>query len=268
MPRRTERQETTTALLDAFLVHLVAKMEADSYRADADSDTDHSDEEMDDNDPITGAFLQSLGELYKERYTSPRRDIPKTQSNLRLLLDSYRKDFPDIFRSYTRVTPACFDDLVQSIKDHPVFHNSSNNAQMPVDEQVAIALYRFGHYGNAASTMKVALWAGVGYGTVRNVTIRVMSALCDPRFRAAVMPWPNRADIERAKARVEGNSCPAWRDGWCMVDGTLVPLFQRPHHFGNTFFDRKSNYSMNVQVCILLHYESLQDINLTSDITR
>jgi hypothetical protein len=83
---------------------------------------------------------------------------------------------------------------------------------MPIDEQVLITLYRFGHYGNAASTMKVAHWAGVSYGTVRNITIRVMTAVCDPRFRAAVMPWPNHAEIEHAKAWVESNSCPAWRD--------------------------------------------------------
>jgi len=75
-----------------------------------------------------------------------------------------------------------------------------------------------------------------------------MTALYNPCFCAATMPWPNPEEIERAKSWVESNSCPAWRDGWCMVDGTLVPLFQRPHHFGNTFFDRKSNYSMNVQV--------------------
>lgn len=39
-----------------------------------------------------------------------------------------------------------------------------------------------------------------------------------------------------------------------MVDGTLVPLFMRPGFFGNTWFDRKSNYSLNVQVsCIIFH---------------
>ena len=41
---------------------------------------------------------------------------------------------------------------------------------MLVAEQVAITLYCFGHHGNAASQMKVALWAGVGYGTVSLVT--------------------------------------------------------------------------------------------------
>ncbi|KAF8816578.1 hypothetical protein BYT27DRAFT_7220661 [Phlegmacium glaucopus] len=251
MPRITERQEDTNVLLNIFIVHLLARMEADAFRAGADSESDSeasSDSSQASDDPITEGIINSIEELYKDRYTGPRRDIPKTQENLRLLLDDYHKHFPDIFRSYTRITPECFDDLVNSIKDHPVFHNNSNNPQMAVKEQVAIALYRFGHYGNAASTMKVALWAGVSYGTVRNITIRVMTALCDPRFRAAIMPWPNPEEIERAKAWVEGNSCPAWRDGWWMVDGTLVPLFQRPHHFGNTFFDRKSNYSMNVQV--------------------
>jgi hypothetical protein len=33
-----------------------------------------------------------------------------------------------------------------------------------------------------------------------------------------------------------------------MVDGTLVPLFEKSHHFGEGYFDRKSNYSLNVQV--------------------
>jgi hypothetical protein len=33
-----------------------------------------------------------------------------------------------------------------------------------------------------------------------------------------------------------------------MVDGTLIPLFQQPVFFGNVWFDRKSNYSLNLQV--------------------
>ena len=58
---------------------------------------------------------------------------------------------------YLHIDPACFDDLVTVIHDDEVFQNNSNNPQVPVDEQVAIALYCFGHYGNAASTLKVAL---------------------------------------------------------------------------------------------------------------
>ena len=77
---------------------------------------------------------------------------------------------------YLQVTPGCFDKHVKALHHHPVFQNRSSNMQMPIEEQLAIALYCFGHYGNAASTIKVALWAGVGYGTVHLVTHQIMQA--------------------------------------------------------------------------------------------
>lgn len=52
--------------------------------------------------------------------------------------------------------------------------------------------------------MKVTLWAGIGYGTVRNATIWVMIALCDEHFHQAKTPWLNSQDIECAKAWVLG----------------------------------------------------------------
>ena len=33
------------------------------------------------------------------------------------------------------------------------------------------------------------------------------------------------------------------------MDGTLVPLSKRPTWFGESYFDRKCNYSLNIQVC-------------------
>lgn len=80
------------------------------------------------------------------------------------------------------------------------------------------------------------------------VTARVLKATCSDRFRNSTVQWASDEARETAKQWVEDRSCPAWRNGWLMVDGTLVPLFQRPAFFGNTWFDRKSNYSMNVQV--------------------
>lgn len=124
---------------------------------------------------------------------------------------------------------------------------------MPVAEQVAIALYCFGHYGNAASQMKVALWAGVGYGTVSLVTSQVMAATCSRHFRHSSLKWTNDKAKETAKAWVESISCPTWHNGWLMVDGSLVPLFLHPAFFGNTWFDQKSNYSLNVQVCVKVY---------------
>lgn len=136
----------------------------------------------------------------------------------------------------------------------PIFHNNSQNEQHPVDEQLAFTLYRFGHFGNAAGTLKVALWAGIGYGTVDQVTNRVMVAVCREEFHRATLHWPDGEEKEAVKEWVEANFCLAWRYGWLMVDGTLVPLFACPGFYGTTWYDRKSNYSMNVQVhpCVLL----------------
>ena len=83
--------------------------------------------------------------------------------------------------------------------------------------------------------------------------MRVMQACCNEQFHCVVMCWLTDEEIEAAKSWVEENSCSAWCEGWLMVDGTLVPMFQQPHHFGNAYFDRKSNYSENVQVSQILN---------------
>ncbi|KAF8077720.1 hypothetical protein FPV67DRAFT_1684428 [Lyophyllum atratum] len=142
MPRLTERQQQMNALLDAYIVNLIAKFEADLWKATDDSDPESDDEflrspaspahpgtPMDidsdsgsEDDPLDDAIgdtiIAAVEELYRSRYVNERRDIPKTEENLRLLLDSYRHDFPDIFRSYLRISPDCFNELVKSIEHH------------------------------------------------------------------------------------------------------------------------------------------------------
>jgi hypothetical protein len=71
---------------------------------------------------------------------------------------------PDKFREELQVTPLTFDAIVTAIAHDPVFQNNSNNAQIPVEEQLVIMLYHFGHDGNAASLQSVANWAAVGKG--------------------------------------------------------------------------------------------------------
>ena len=224
MPSRTDRQIAADALHQAFLVNLIAEAEAELYDVGSDSeyssssqssagstDSSSSLSSSDDEDvlPASQVYLDALGELYSQRYLNSREEIIKDGTQLRLLLTEWKVNRPEIFRSYLCIDPTCFDDLVNVICDDEVFHNNSNNSQMPVDEQLAIALYRFGHYGNAASTMKVALWAGVGFGTVLLVTKRVVKALCSERFRHSALRWSSDGAKEAAKAWVEETSCPA-----------------------------------------------------------
>lgn len=263
MPHLSDRQKHANALLEAFILQTIIEAQESTSQPDTDSTGSDWETDLEDNNsstssdwgmgeedecPVSDMVIEACHRLYENFYIEERRKIPKTCENLDMLLTQYKTGFPDIFRSYLRITPECFDSLLESIQHHEAFQNNSNNPQMPVERQLAIALYRFGHFGNGLSTLKVALWAGVGYGTVRECTNRVMRACCDERFRRVVMQWPSDEEIQEAKDWVEANSCPAWRDGWLMVDGTLIPMFQRPHHFGSAYFDRKSNYSENVQV--------------------
>ncbi|KAF9039982.1 hypothetical protein BJ165DRAFT_1416426 [Panaeolus papilionaceus] len=164
------------------------------------------------------------------------------------VLSYFKKHRPDHFRQELRITPKTFDALVKALKKDPAFQNNSQNKQTPVCHQIAIALYRFGHSGNACSLDKVAKWSGYAKGTVVLATKRVMTAILRPEFLHQHVRLPTSEEKEEAKKWIEKHSCSAWRDGWCMVDGTLVPLYERPHWYGESYFDRKSNYSLNFQV--------------------
>ena len=190
--------------MNAFIVHLTAKMETDDFcaGADLDSDSDDSndkDDYLDNDDPITEAILK----IYTRKVYSSTPRCPKDSGKH---LSSWQSS-SDILWSYTCVTPDCFFH-----QRPPCFQTTSRCLSMNKLQLCSTDL--------GIMVMLQALW----------------------RLQ------PNRAKIEHAMAWVEDNSCPAWCNGWCMVNGTLVPLFQCPHHFGNTFFDQKSNYSMNVQV--------------------
>src|SRR5260221_6233842 len=110
-----------------------------------------------------------------------------------------------------------------------------------VPSQLAIALFHFGHFGSA--------------GAVINSThciIKAFLLLHDQAIR-----WPNADEKQEASDWVESISCHAWRRSYCMVDGTLIPLVSKPGHFGEQFFDCKSNYSLSLMVSSIFTHGSL-----------
>ncbi|KAL1678490.1 hypothetical protein EV122DRAFT_211868 [Schizophyllum commune] len=192
--------------------------------------------------------------MYKNRYEVPRtRHERPPESYLHHVLLRLKHANPDHFREHLRMYPHTFDELVARIQDDVVFTNNSATAhQAPVEEQLAVALYRFGHDGNAAGWQATADWAGIGKGSVQNYVQRVMTALLRPSsgFMQEVVQLPTAEEKEEAKEWVEEHSCRGWRGGWCFVDGTLVPLARRPVWYGESYFDRKSRYSLNIQVSV------------------
>lgn len=205
-------------------------------------------ESSDDEDEIHARRMSDFAHLL-QAVTETRVINPHSVykcSQLYLVLVQFKANDPKRFRRNLRVNPNTFDELVERIKDHPEFSNQSTAEQYPVEIQLAIALYRFGHDGNAASVEGIAQWAGVSAGMVVKSTYRVIIAFL--ALHDSVIHWPSDQEKEDAKAWVREASCDDWGGGYCMADGTLVPLFEKPGYHGEVYFDRKSNYSLNIQV--------------------
>ena len=123
---------------------------------------------------------------------------------------------------------------------YPFLHPVSNNPQTPVEEQLAITLYQFSYDGNVVSLQSVANWVGGGKGMVGLVTQWVMAAILRTEFMDEAVCFPTAEEKEAEKKWVHQHSCKGWHDGWCFMDGTLVPLSERPHWFSKSYFDQKN----------------------------
>jgi hypothetical protein len=147
-----------------------------------------------------------------------------------------------------RVSPDVFLVLLDLIEDHPIFQNDSNNAQAPVQVQLAVTLYRMGRYGNGASLEDIARFAGVSEGSVENFTERCFTAI--ESLHDAFVRLPTREEKEAEKCWVDQRVGfqGTWREGWVMYDGTIVVLYAKPGLNGDAYFTRKANYGLNLQV--------------------
>ena len=113
MPTKSGRAAAVDTLHQAFLVNLIAEAESQLYeggsyseyssssassRSSADSSSSSSDDE-----PLpqtSEAILETLGQLYSERYLNSRDEINKDGTQLHLLVHDYKFNRPEIFRSY------------------------------------------------------------------------------------------------------------------------------------------------------------------------
>lgn len=91
-------------------------------------------------------------------------------------------------------------------------------------------------------------WSGYSVGMFVHATCHVMTALLRWDVVDETVCFPTDEEKEEAKSWVEDHSCAEWQDGFCVVDGTLVPLYEHPFWFGESYYDHKSNYSLNFQV--------------------
>ncbi|KAF8224730.1 hypothetical protein L208DRAFT_1011181, partial [Tricholoma matsutake] len=150
-----------------------------------------------------------------------------------------RIHWPNKFCHSLHINPLTFNSLVARIKDHPIFYNNLNC------HQLAIFLNCAGHYGNWAGPDDLADWVGKLTGTVETCTCHVMVTILQLQDEAFSLP--TEEDSAQSSEYVISVMCPQWGGRKLLGDGTSIPLFQQLGLHGDVWYDRKSNYLVNVQ---------------------
>jgi hypothetical protein len=192
--------------------------------------------------------ILALHDEVKRARVLHKPDEPPPQAPQLYMLVHHEEHRPHLFRQKLCVNPEIFDDILDHISGHPIFQNQSNNPQLPVSIQLAIFLNWAGHYGNVITLEDVAQWAGVSVGSVVNCTNHVMIAVLDAHDQFVCFPADNSEDADLARKFAESHTCPEWKGGFLAIDGSTMDLFTNPGYYGETFFDRKSKYSLGCQV--------------------
>lgn len=142
---------------------------------------------------------------------------------------------------YVSMTRPSFQYVVELIKTHPVFQSKGRKPQRPVEEQLAAFLMRC----SGKLAMHTSTDMAIAEGTTYLYCKRVCTAVLD--IRDQFLSWPTRQRRARLKAEMEDYGFPG-----CIgiLDGTLIPLAERPKEDGWSFFCRKKFYALAVQaVC-------------------
>jgi hypothetical protein len=224
--------------------------------SDGDISSDDDDHTLARYNRLQDSIATLWDEVLKARVLH-RPDEPLPRAPQLHLLVHFGQHRPLLFRHKLRVDPDIFDNILDLISGHHIFHNNSNNSQLPVAIQLAIFLNRAGHYGNSISLLEVSQWAGVSVGSVVNCTNRVMVALLDQHDAFMGFPPHDSEDFNRAQRySAKATTCPEWQNGVLAVDGTTVDLYATPGFYHEAFYDRKSKYSLGCQVSLLFIYFS------------
>ena len=152
-------------------------------------------------------------------------DEPLPRASQLHLLHHAAEHHPVQFRQKLHINPLIFDDILDQISDHTIFQNWSNNKQLPVAIQLAVFLFRAGHYGNACTPEDVTQWAGISVGMVVNCTRHVMATILDQHDEFIYTPDVCSEDMCRVQEFTESWTCCVWRNGAFAADGTAVSLY-------------------------------------------
>jgi hypothetical protein len=119
---------------------------------------------------------------------------------------------------------ASFNQLVELIKDPPVFHIDSTKDQAKLEHQLLLFLYYLGKSSSGASNSDMRNIFQIGHGTADCYKQRCVKAI--RLLRDKVIKWPDIAEHQEISKRILHKY--TWINCVGVVDGTLFPLTYAP----------------------------------------
>jgi hypothetical protein len=197
--------------------------------------------------------IAALQDEVEKAHVLHHPDEPMPQAPQLHLLVHFGNHCPHLLWQKLCVETEIFDDILDLISDHPIFHNNSHDPQLPVSIQLAIFLNHAGHYGNSIAVEYVAQWAGISVRTVVNCTNRVIVALLDQHDAFMGFPPPNSEDFQHARDYAARTVCPEWQNGILAVDGSTINMYQKPKFHGEVFLIGSQDIPLAV-MCVFSVY--------------
>ena len=77
---------------------------------------------------------------------------------------------------------------------------------------------------------------------------------------------PPEEKKEQAKEYVENMMCSEWQNGFLLAGGTKFILFQKPGLYGEAWFNKNKDYSINCQLCERSSHSSSTDFASRSSV--
>lgn len=193
-------------------------------------------------DDVDELLLMEHEQLSRSRYAVRQKKYRKRSDRWQLLLHDREYLNDTEFLSHFRVSRDAFSSLLALIKDDDVFQPAAHRTfRGPAELHLMVLLKFLGIYGNENTAPKLALFLGIGKGSVANYTDRTMRALL--KIRSSVITWPDQDERQEISSRIKDKyefvNCVG------MVDGTLLPLEFKPAQNGEDYFCRKGSYAIN-----------------------
>jgi hypothetical protein len=251
--------ELNRSLIDGFLssgsdIDSDSNSEMDNEMMESSDSMESSSSESSDESSDEGLFPQSvlihfveqLIQLNSTRYLQQRQRLPKSHDwiNRIAYFETHRR-----FKHYFRMSKENFNNLLNLIEPHPIFHNNSTNPQRPVRLQLMVTLYYLGSGGNGGTWTKIGGYFGIGDGTVQLFTQRVMTAILS--IKDQIIKWPKPGSIEYKRTLQMHLHLHGFPNCLGFVDGSHFAVYRKPvGKQGSAYWTRHDEYALNGTVIV------------------